>query len=202
MYRPQNVRAGCAGIFGMGRVFWVRPVTSRYADSDRISAKQLRFKDDSMSSNDAWRDGGNAWSEGSDESARQFSFPPNQQVNQPGQYGAYNQQPYGQQAYGQQAYAQQEQFYGQHNGYGFDPNYSAGPISTRSRLVAGLLGIFLGGMGIHRFYLGNIGIGVVQIIVTLVTFGLGSIWGFVEGIMILARAKSFSADADGLPLAN
>lgn len=158
-----------------------------------------------MSSNDAWRDGGNAWSEGSDESARQFSFPPNQQVNQPGKYGAYNQQPYDQQAYAQQEQAYAQQPYGQqphgYNTYGFDPNHPVGPISTRSRLVAGLLGIFLGGMGIHRFYLGNIGLGVVQIIVTLVTFGLGSIWGFVEGIMILARAKSFSTDADGLPLA-
>lgn len=69
---------------------------------------------------------------------------------------------------------------------------------ARSRLAAGLLGIFLGGFGVHRFYLGYIGIGVLQIVVTLITCGAGSLWGFVEGIVILARGMN--TDADGRPL--
>ncbi|MDQ0822468.1 hypothetical protein QFZ79_000206 [Arthrobacter sp. V4I6] len=37
----------------------------------------------------------------------------------------------------------------------------------KSRLVAGLLGIFLGGLGIHRFYLGYTTMGIVQILLTV-----------------------------------
>ncbi|HUR44255.1 MAG TPA: NINE protein [Candidatus Saccharimonadales bacterium] len=69
----------------------------------------------------------------------------------------------------------------------------------KSRLVAGLLGIFLGGMGVHRFYLGYIGIGIAQIIVTICTFGVGHFWGLIEGILILT-GSTITTDADGYPL--
>ena len=68
----------------------------------------------------------------------------------------------------------------------------------KSKIVAGILGILLGGLGIHRFYLGYIGIGIIQIIVTLVTFGFGAIWGFIEGILILVG--TIDKDAQGRPL--
>lgn len=68
----------------------------------------------------------------------------------------------------------------------------------KSQLAAGLLGVFLGGFGVHRFYLGYIGIGIAQIIVTLITCGLGWIWGFIEGILILTG--NISKDAQGEPL--
>jgi len=77
--------------------------------------------------------------------------------------------------------------------------YAPDPYA-KSKLAAGLLGIFLGGFGVHRFYLGYTTIGIVQIIVTVLTCGLGSIWGLVEGIMILTGAEQFRADADGRPL--
>lgn len=67
--------------------------------------------------------------------------------------------------------------------------------STRSRLAAGLLGIFLGGYGVHNFYLGKHGVGVAQILVTLFTCGIGGIWGFVEGIVILCSKDP--KDAEG-----
>jgi TM2 domain-containing membrane protein YozV len=70
--------------------------------------------------------------------------------------------------------------------------------SEKSRLAAGLLGIFLGAWGIHRFYLGNIGIGIIQIIVTLITCGIGGLWGFIEGIIIIAGGNW--RDAKGMPL--
>ena len=44
---------------------------------------------------------------------------------------------------------------------------------SASRVVAGLLGIFLGAFGIHRFYLGYTGIAVIQLIVTFATAGVG-----------------------------
>ena len=66
---------------------------------------------------------------------------------------------------------------------------------ARSRLAAGLLGIFLGGFGVHRFYLGFTGIGIAQIAVTFVTCGFGSLWGFIEGILYIAGAMN--TDAEG-----
>jgi hypothetical protein len=61
------------------------------------------------------------------------------------------------------------------------------------------LGILLGGLGIHRFYLGYVGIGIAQIAVTIVTLGVGSIWGLVEGILILT-GNGITKDAQGRPL--
>lgn len=72
--------------------------------------------------------------------------------------------------------------------------------ASKSKLVAGLLGIFLGGLGIHNFYLGYSSKGFIQICMFLggfLTFGistaLAEIWGFVEGILILVG----SIDRDG-----
>ena len=122
---------------------------------------------------------------------------PHQGYPQPGQPGGQYQQP----GYPGQAYPQP--------GYGPGPYapgpYAPGPygqpyVEQKSRLVAGLLGIFLGGLGIHRFYLGHIGLGVVQLVLSLVTFGVASLWGFIEGIMILCGAQVFRADARGVPL--
>ena len=100
------------------------------------------------------------------------------------------------QDYGQQAMAAQPQQYG----YAGQPAYGANPNMdplAKSKLVAGLLGIFLGGFGVHRFYLGYTTIGIVQIVVTILTCGIASIWGLVEGIMILVGSDSFKADAEG-----
>ncbi|SPM37183.1 Uncharacterized membrane protein YozV, TM2 domain [Mycobacterium rhizamassiliense] len=69
------------------------------------------------------------------------------------------------------------------------PGPTGGPgdvaLSDKSKLVAGLLQIFLGGLGIGRFYLGYTTLGIVQIVVTVFTFGIGALWPFVDGIMIL-----------------
>jgi TM2 domain-containing membrane protein YozV len=69
------------------------------------------------------------------------------------------------------------------------------PPYAKSKIVAGILGIFLGGFGIHRFYLGYTGIGIIQIIVTIVTCGIGYLWGFIEGILILTG--NINKDAQG-----
>jgi TM2 domain-containing membrane protein YozV len=72
----------------------------------------------------------------------------------------------------------------------------------KSRMAAGLLGVFLGSFGVHRFYLGYTNIGIIQIIATVFTCGLAGIWGFVEGILILMKNDNFLTDADGVPLAD
>jgi len=72
----------------------------------------------------------------------------------------------------------------------------------KSRVTAGILGILLGGFGVHRFYLGYTNIGIIQIVVTVLTCGLGSLWGIIEGILILVKNQSFLTDAKGVPLAD
>ncbi|MGQ4527560.1 TM2 domain-containing protein [Dermabacteraceae bacterium P13115] len=69
-----------------------------------------------------------------------------------------------------------------------------------SRILIGLMGVFFGWCGIHRFLLGNYVVGVIQILVTLMTFGFGGIWGTIEGFMVLFQAKSFRYTASGRPV--
>lgn len=73
------------------------------------------------------------------------------------------------------------------------------PASAKSKMAAGLLGIFLGGFGVHNFYLGYTGKAVAQLLITLLTCGIGAaisgVWGLIEGIMILTG--SINTDADG-----
>lgn len=71
-------------------------------------------------------------------------------------------------------------------------------MANKSKIAAGLLGIFLGAWGVHNFYLGFTKKAVIQIIVTVVTCGVGGIWGFIEGILILVG--NINADANGNPL--
>lgn len=56
-----------------------------------------------------------------------------------------------------------------------------------------LLAIFLGGLGVHRFYTGHTGIGIAQ----LVTLGGCGIWSLIDIIMI---ATGSFKDAEGNPL--
>jgi TM2 domain-containing membrane protein YozV len=71
---------------------------------------------------------------------------------------------------------------------------------AKSKVAAGLFGILLGGFGVHRFYLGYTTIGVIQIVVTIFTCGIGSLWGFIEGILYLVGANGYTTDATGRPL--
>ncbi|MCV7422970.1 TM2 domain-containing protein [Mycobacterium yunnanensis] len=71
------------------------------------------------------------------------------------------------------------------------------PLSDKSKLVAGLLQLFLGTFGIGRFYLGYNGIAVAQLAVSLLTCGIGAIWPFVDGILILVGKVP---DPQGRPL--
>lgn len=59
----------------------------------------------------------------------------------------------------------------------------ADPISDKSNTVALLLCLFLGILGVHRFYVGKIGTGVLQ----LVTLGGLGIWATIDLIMIVLQ---------------
>lgn len=61
-------------------------------------------------------------------------------------------------------------------------------VSEKSRLAALLLCLFLGVLGIHRFYVGKIGTGILMII--LMFTGIGEIWLLIDFIMIIAGAFS------------
>lgn len=73
---------------------------------------------------------------------------------------------------------------------------------AKSKIVAGLLGIFLGYFGVHNFYLGYKDRAMLQLLLTILTCGIlsfvSALWGLIEGIMILAG--SINVDADGNPL--
>jgi TM2 domain-containing membrane protein YozV len=60
------------------------------------------------------------------------------------------------------------------------------PPGAEKKIVAGIFGILLGGLGIHKFYLGYTKDGVIQLILGL--FCIGSIIGLVEGIIYLTKS--------------
>lgn len=86
------------------------------------------------------------------------------------------------------------------------PAPAAAPAGeAKSKMVAGLLGIFLGSLGIHNFYLGYTKKGVTQLLVCLLgslACGLGpiiaGIWAIVEAVQIFTG--SIKVDANGVPL--
>jgi TM2 domain len=68
------------------------------------------------------------------------------------------------------------------------------PLSDKSKLVAGLLQLFLGTFGIGRFYLGYTGLGVAMLLLSWLTCG---IWPLIDAILIfLGRVP----DSDGRTL--
>ena len=61
-----------------------------------------------------------------------------------------------------------------------------------NKIVAGLLAIFLGCLGIHKFIMGYTKEGVIMLLVSLLTCGVGAtvMWviGLIEGIMYLTKS--------------
>ena len=73
--------------------------------------------------------------------------------------------------------------------FGYAPNGI--PYSEKSKIVAGVLQLFLGGLGIGRFYTGRVGMAIGQL---LTCGGLG-IWALIDGIMLLT--SSTATDSNG-----
>lgn len=64
------------------------------------------------------------------------------------------------------------------------PLTGAGPIPAKSRTVYVLLALLLGGLGVHNFYAGRVGVGVAQCAITLIS--LVTIFLIAPVIFILA----------------
>ncbi|WP_245563628.1 NINE protein [Longispora albida] len=79
-------------------------------------------------------------------------------------------------------------------GFGMQQPYYGPPISDKSKLVAGLLQLLLGGFGVGRFYTGHVGMAIGQIAVTWLTCGFGVLWPLIDGIILLV---SGGTDAQG-----
>lgn len=132
-----------------------------------------------------------------------------------GQQGAASQQPAGQpqQPYAQSGYAAQQPYaqqpgqaayYSQSNGYyassqgAYQVPYQQPLVHTKDHVAAGLLAIFLGVFGVHKFYLGYHTTGFIMLGVTilgsLLTIGIaaGVVWliGVIEGIIYLTKSQS------------
>ena len=67
--------------------------------------------------------------------------------------------------------------------------------SEKSWITTLLLCLFLGGLGVHRFYAGKIGTGILQ----LITVGGCGIWTLIDLIMIITGRGS---GKDGNPIKN
>ena len=87
-------------------------------------------------------------------------------------------------------------------GYATAPNGNIAAPGAKSKMVAGLLGIFLGVFGVHNFYLGYTGKAIAQLLISVLSCGflalVSEIWGLIEGIMILSG--SINTDGNGNPL--
>ena len=116
--------------------------------------------------------------------------PPGYYSEPQSQYGqSQPQQQYGQP---QQQYGQPQPQYGQPQ-YGYQGGQYYAQSQPKDWLTTLLLCIFLGWLGVHRFYTGHIVIGVIQ----LLTVGGCGIWALIDLIMIITDSYR---DSNGRPL--
>ena len=134
--------------------------------------------------------------------AQQFGQP----YGQPQQPYSAPRQPYGQQPFGayQQPYGAPQQ---PNANAPYTPPSYAQPVVTKDHVAAGLLAIFLGVFGVHKYYLGYNTSGFIMLAVTILgsifTIGLaaGVMWviALIEGIIYLAKSQS---EFDAIYVAN
>ncbi len=74
-------------------------------------------------------------------------------------------------------------------------SYSEGPLppdraeASSKKIAAGICGILLGWLGVHKFILGYTTAGIITLVVSLVTCGtIGSVLGIIEGIIYLTKS--------------
>lgn len=60
--------------------------------------------------------------------------------------------------------------------------------AENKKLVAGIVAILIGSLGIHKFILGYTKEGIIQLVATFVTCGIASIIPFIEGIIYLTKS--------------
>ena len=66
------------------------------------------------------------------------------------------------------------------------------PARASNKIAAGVCGILLGSLGVHKFILGYTGTGIIMLLVTLLTCGMASpimhVIGLIEGIIYLTKS--------------
>ncbi|MES2812203.1 MAG: TM2 domain-containing protein [Bacteroidota bacterium] len=67
-------------------------------------------------------------------------------------------------------------------------NNPAQSNQENKKVLAGVMGILFGGLGVHKFILGYTTEGIIQLVITVVTCGIGSLIGFIEGIIYLTKS--------------
>src|SRR5947207_932062 len=72
--------------------------------------------------------------------------------------------------------------------YGQAPMQDWKQMGAEKKMIAGICGILVGGFGVHKFILGYTNEGVIQIVLTVLTCGIGSIIGLIEGIIYLTKS--------------
>lgn len=118
-------------------------------------------------------------------------FPPNDSTAQQYNTGQYAQQPFQTQGF---------------------QNPLQVPAGAKSKIIAGILGLFFGTLGIHNFYVGRTTRGVIQLVGTILSFLLMAVlvgfltytaiatWAFIESILYLVGYGSYAYDGKGKPL--
>ncbi|OIK10208.1 TM2 domain-containing protein [Bacillus sp. MUM 13] len=65
-------------------------------------------------------------------------------------------------------------------------------MTMKNKVAAGVLGILLGNFGVHKFYLGKIGMGILYLVFCWT--GIPGIIGLIEGIIYLCKSdEEFNA---------
>lgn len=140
----------------------------------------------------AYQQGHDAWSQSSQQASDvwgQTCWQANGQAYQ---------QPGGQAYQQSQGPWQANQAYSQPYGQPYQQPYAQAAPNTKDHVAAGLLAIFLGSLGIHKFYLGYNTAGFIMLAVTIIggvlTFSLASwvIWviAIIEGILYLTKSQT------------
>jgi len=84
------------------------------------------------------------------------------------------------------------------------PNGALNPVQVlvpaagapKSRIVAGILGILIGGLGIHKFYLGKVGLGILCVL--FFWTAIPALIGFIEGIIYLVQSDEEFGSKQGV----
>lgn len=62
---------------------------------------------------------------------------------------------------------------------------AAGDLGGKDKIVVALLAFFLGGWGVHNFYLGETKKGIIKLVTTFCCLGIGGILALIDFIKIL-----------------
>ena len=148
----------------------------------------------------AYQQGRDAWSQSSQQASdvwgQTYQQANGQAYQQPG--GQAYQQPGGQAYQQSQGPWQANQAYSQPYGQPYQQPCAQAAPNTKDHVAAGLLAIFLGSLGIHKFYLGYNTPGFIMLAVTIVgsIFSLGLaglamvVISIVEGVLYLSKSQT------------